>query len=1020
MKTAKYDRRFLHTFRPLVLFICFSFVLTSVPVSPVSADIPHETHTQPTNPTIPFDEFQALRTESLNNSNESPLTAPASVTIGQLFRYTLERVRDPNLEMADNPDIADRGIACENIWLEQCGQFILLRDANGNAKKTRMEWFYWKPDETLAQSLGKNYIYGNMSNEDKALMKTLIPKEAYAIEAWMKYFISEGVLSMDTTPPADTAPPIISNVQTSNITVNSAVITWATNEAATTQLEFGITTEYGSSTPLDAAFINNHQVQLTGLTRDTLYHYRLISRDAAGNAQTSQDFTFRTLRESLGDTPMNHHEEPIPDFVQSPTIVATGGNWADLASWNMGRIPSADDLVLIPQGVEIIVNNINTVADRIAVEGTLRFATNVDTQLRVSTLHVRSGGALIVGTQQDPVTANATIIIRDTPINLDLDPEQFGTGLLVDGRITTYGLEKTSFERLAAEPLAGMATLVFAAPVNGWKPGDTLVLADTRQLGEEELSYYGRNKSPQYETVTVQSVSADRLTVTLATPLQFSHLGARDAAGAVRYLPHVGNLSRNVRFASENPAGVRGHFQAIGLASVDVNYTEFYEFGRTTVAPLDSTTLGDDGSVTHIGTNQIGRYAVHMHHLASNAPPQSNGYQFNLIGLAVNGSPKWGVVAHDSHFGLVQNNAVYNARGAAFVQEDGSETGNTFDGNFAVRADGSGSPPGDDLRQKGAVDNGHEGSLFWFRGMNKTIITNNIAAGAQFAGIMVFQFNIRHTVRLPLFQGADTNNDSQVMVSKGGNAVQELGPAAFSNNEIYAVDRGIELWNPHVSGSVTIDHPVIWHASEFGVSTLYAMQPVHIIEPEIYFEPGKKKRGRITVGIMPVTHPGEDFDIQGGRIHGADEGIRLIPLRQSRVVGTELSNATNIVVRYNLTGKEPIVSLLEPVFRSGIRVEMRTLPHPYFPWRGISIGLQTTLLTLGGRQYRLYFYEQHPDYVVPQTTYSSKWKVLYVGSPEAGLTNRQNWDKYGIALGGGVAPDNAVELEGISGLAGPI
>ena len=44
-----------------------------------------------------------------------------------------------------------------------------------------------------------------------------------------------------------------------------------------------------------------------------------------------------------------------------------------------------------------------------------------------------------------------------------------------------------------------------------------------------------------------------------------------------------------------------------------------------------------------------------------------------------------------------------------------------------------------------------------------------------------------------------------------------------------------------------------------------------------------------------------------------------------------------------------------------------------------------------------------------------------IGSPEAGLTNAQNWAKYQVALAGGVAPSNAnVILPEINGLVGPI
>src|SRR5438309_4334244 len=93
----------------------------------------------------------------------------------------------------------------------------------------------------------------------------------------------------------DTTPPVISLVSAFNISSSQATITWATNEASDSQVEYGLTTAYGSATLLNSALITAHAVTLTGLLATTTYHYRVKSRDAAGNLATSVDFTFATL-----------------------------------------------------------------------------------------------------------------------------------------------------------------------------------------------------------------------------------------------------------------------------------------------------------------------------------------------------------------------------------------------------------------------------------------------------------------------------------------------------------------------------------------------------------------------------------------------------------------------------------------------------------------------------------------------------------------------------------------------------
>jgi hypothetical protein len=94
------------------------------------------------------------------------------------------------------------------------------------------------------------------------------------------------------------------------------------------------------------------------------------------------------------------------------------------------------------------------------------------------------------------------------------------------------------------------------------------------------------------------------------------------------------------------------------MASIDIRYAQFKDLGRTTYLPLDNT------------TNHIGRYPIHVHHLGGPMATPANGYQFTLLGNAVDGGSvetkfKWAVTVHGSHYGLIQDNVVYNYNGAA-------------------------------------------------------------------------------------------------------------------------------------------------------------------------------------------------------------------------------------------------------------------------------------------------------------------------------------------------------------------
>jgi chitodextrinase len=98
-----------------------------------------------------------------------------------------------------------------------------------------------------------------------------------------------------TPPPADTTPPTLSSVSVGSITTTGATISWNTNENADTQVEYGLTTSYGQSTTLNSTLTTTHSQSLTALSSGTLYHYRVKSKDAAGNLAQSSDLTFTTL-----------------------------------------------------------------------------------------------------------------------------------------------------------------------------------------------------------------------------------------------------------------------------------------------------------------------------------------------------------------------------------------------------------------------------------------------------------------------------------------------------------------------------------------------------------------------------------------------------------------------------------------------------------------------------------------------------------------------------------------------------
>ena len=528
--------------------------------------------------------------------------------------------------------------------------------------------------------------------------------------------------------------------------------------------------------------------------------------------------------------------DKIPDFAGTPTIFSVkNGVWTDPGVWSQGRLPGPSDVVLIRH--RVVYNSVSSVVHTLAIDagGAWVCALTQSTKLSVGTLLNKPGGNLECGTAAAPLPAayKAEIVIRDLPLQTSpnttgvYDPGQYGTGILaVDAAVHMHGSPVTTFLRLAAEPLAGSRTLTLTQAPSGWRAGDQLVLPDTRQLVGADYAPRPngntdniRRRISQSESATIQSIAG--ATITLVAPLGFDHKGARDPDGQLQFLPHVGHLSRNITIRSENPTGTRGHVLLTRISDLDIRFVGFEDLGRTTEAMIDSTTYDVNGVVTHLGTNQIGRYPFHIHHVPGLCPAQT--YQFMVLGNVVRRARKWSMTVHGSHYGLVQDNVVFDATGAGIVTEDGSETGNVFDHNFIVKVE-NGTRLVDPIEITGGSDPfGRKGNGFWFRGI-ANIVRNNVVADTR-EGINYSPGSAEsgptstlNDIKVPLYPCADTSVAGQFTTQQ----LLRTYNKEVSNNEIYSTSQfGFGTWFTEMptTGRVPFKKTTIWHFA--GTAGLY-------------------------------------------------------------------------------------------------------------------------------------------------------------------------------------------------------
>jgi hypothetical protein len=146
----------------------------------------------------------------------------------------------------------------------------------------------------------------------------------------VEYFDASASSVVRATAVVDTVPPVISNVA-AEPDYEEALVTWDTSEPADTLVQYGESAIL-NRTAYSASSRTSHALTLPALTPNRTYYYRVVSRDAAGNATVDDNggalYTFQTL------TPL------VPPWFDNMDSGAT--NWSVFSSdetqaqWTLG------------------------------------------------------------------------------------------------------------------------------------------------------------------------------------------------------------------------------------------------------------------------------------------------------------------------------------------------------------------------------------------------------------------------------------------------------------------------------------------------------------------------------------------------------------------------------------------------------------------------------------------------------------------------------------------------------------
>ncbi len=733
-------------------------------------------------------------------------------------------------------------------------------------------------------------------------------------------------------------------------------------------------------------------------------------------------------QETGGGPSIKAMNERVPDFGARPSISnVRSGLWSNPDTWSDGKIPAAEDIVRIISGSTVIYDiNSASQIDTVGIAGKLHFSVDISTRLLVSQIMVYPSGILEIGTEQAPIenSFRAEIVFTNRPLKtgtLDqpgLDPHQYGLGLLVWGTLLIHGTPvSTNYERLSIPAQAGDVYLYAEFPAD-WLPGDKLFMPDSRPIPSSMLgnTEEAKHRFPDssgilieqhWEVATIASNEGNR--IRLIKPLQYSHPGVSGSEGL---LPHVAHISRNVVFRSSEPTGTRGHTIFFRGAKINVAYSAFIDLGRTSIDPLDNTEISAGGQLEKIGSNEIARYPVHLHHTTDPSKITDSTNRFRLIGNVIRGGKRWGLVVHGSHFGMIQNNVVLDIKGAGIVTENGSETGNHFDHNFVAAIEGSGLP-GDyrEYHREAGKGHGHEGAAYWFAS-DYNMITNNIAAGFRNGGFSLFRNN--STKDEPTFPNLVSERMPEQFIGELPFMFR------FSGNEAYGTPgAGIEIWSTHgcnlCKEKRILEDNIVWHFNT-GInfdyhSEYYSFRGIQLINsvPVDRNSVGVKIKGSTSGTVERAEIKNVEIGVEGGGGKNlsfsildssivANIGVKINPLKSWSTKGKVILNDVSVTF--------PDKEALE--HKMLIKLPDRSSRNPHVPRAIYRPILVKNFQRQTDYNFELFYKYQEPNHPIQQH------QDKRAGCPEDGLLNKQCWDKYGIALSGKVAPCK-VRITGVDG-----
>lgn len=416
-------------------------------------------------------------------------------------------------------------------------------------------------------------------------------------------------------------------------------------------------------------------------------------------------------------------------------------SWSNPISWPNGRVPAANEDVIIPADKQILLDISPPNMGNIVIEGSLVFDRK-DLELTAKSILIK--GLLQIGSDLFPFQNNATITLNGPKTENPLYGGRF-LSTIEGGSLQLFGASasKLSWGQLEGTVQPGATKIVLDQNTNGWEAGDKLAIAPS---GYDPF---------EAEEVTITAVNGNEISFTPA--LQYPHYGELQTyeGKTLDERAEVGLLTRNIKIqgaADSEELRFGGHIMILnGSGPINVEGVELLKMGQP----------GNEG-----------RYSFHWHI----AGDREGDFVRNT---SIHHALQRGVVLHRTDNVIIENVVAYHIKNHAFIPaEDGNEVNNTFKDNLAMLMlrpdDGFFAFPVEGKETKQSRQGEHRVAGFWSRNPHNNLIGNHSAGSERGVGFffdgfakdriykefdvlpreIVFKDNVVHSCSVP---GANNN-----------------------------------------------------------------------------------------------------------------------------------------------------------------------------------------------------------------------------------------------------------------------